>query len=174
MTNEKFIYNLKRLQLGYNNALELIYEDYYSKIVQTAFRFVNSYADAEDIATNVIMKLWNYKQNPDEIQNHVGLLKIMTKNEALDFIKKEKHHINYSQIEVIGNYHNEVNLLLCDILSILSEEETDIFISHIIWDEKLIVFAKNNNIPYITVKRKYAEIKKKIKKLIQTNGKRQK
>jgi len=164
MNTREFINVLVRLLNKDMGALKIVYEQFFQKIYKTAFSIVKNSENAYDVAMNVIMKLIEYPSNPYLIDNHIGLLISMTKNESIDFLRRESHHINSEYINdyAIAKAVTD-NLWLEDILNVLTENETDIFIEHCIWEKKLKDIAIEKGIPYITVKRRYAEIKNKVK-----------
>lgn len=166
MTNKEFARLLDKLQKKDIKALKIIYEQYFQKIYNSAYGILKNRDNAYDVAMNVMMKLIEYPSNPYLIDNHIGLLISMTKNESVDFIRKESRHINSEAInEIAPTATQPDNLWLEDILNTLTDDETVIFIEHCIWGKKLKDIAVEKNIPYITVKRRYANIKIKVDKL---------
>ena len=163
MTNDEFINNLTLLKARRMSALQNIYQEYFEKIFQTALVIVRNRDDAYDIAMDVIIRLCNYPGNEYEIKNHVGLLVTMTRNMSFNFLKRKSRQteLSYNDDVAISDV-NDV-LWLEDIFSILSEEEREIFIRHVIWDMKLKSIAKELEKPYGSVRKKYAGIKCKIK-----------
>ena len=111
------------------SALKSIYEEYFQIIRYTALSITKNADDAYDVATDVIMKLKDYSSNPYAIQNHVGLLKSMTKHEALNFIRKNNHTQPFNDfIEVTTASVDDNDLWMQDIFSVLTEEEKEVFI----------------------------------------------
>lgn len=167
MTNGEFILLLAQLKKGNANALKRIYEGYFYRLYYTALGQVHNSQDAYDIAMTVIEKLWNYTGNPYEITNHVGLLVQMTKNSARDFLRKSNKIVNSDILPFVGSDKMHDNLWAEDILHILTSEEYKIFVDHIVWKKKLKELAKELNCSYASIKRRYAEIKNKIKDIYQ-------
>lgn len=56
-------------------------------------------------------------------------------------------------------------LWINDIMQLLIEDEKSVFIDHVIWERTLKVIAQERGMTYISLKRKYAKIKDKIKGL---------
>lgn len=166
MTNEKFCRLLDRLRHNDMSALKSIYEEYFQIIRYTALSITKNADDAYDVATDVIMKLKDYSSNPYAIQNHVGLLKSMTKHEALNFIRKNNHTQSFSDfIEVATASVDNNDLWMQDIFSVLTEEEKEVFLEHCIWGNQLKAICKAKGVSYRTIARIYAEIKDKIKQI---------
>lgn len=165
MTNKEFARVIERLQNKDIGALKILYEQFFKRIYYTAFSVVKSENDAYDIAMNVIMKLVDYPSNPYQITNHIGLLITMTKNETKDFFRKCDEYVNVEDMEEIAATDLKDKMWLYDILNELSDDEQELFIAHCIWDKKLKDLALESGKSYITVKRAYAEIKRKIKQI---------
>lgn len=166
MNTKEFIGVLVRLLNKDMDALKIVYEQFFQKIYKTAFSVVKNSEDAYDLSLNVIMKLIEYPSNPYLIDNHIGLIISMTKNEAIDFLRKEDRHIKSEFINdlVIAKEQTD-NLWFEDILKVLTDSETEIFIEHCIWGKKLKLIAIEKGMSYITIKRRYAEIKIKVNEL---------
>lgn len=165
MTSIEFARIIERLQNKDIGALKILYEQFFQRIYYTALSIVKSEQDAYDTAMNVMMKLIDYSSNPYQIKNHIGLLITMTKNEAKDFLRKYEKYVNIEDIEEIAAADLKDRLWLHDILNELSEDERELFIAHCVWDQKLKEIALESGKSYITVKRAYAEIKRKIKRI---------
>lgn len=166
MKTREFIDVLVKLVNKEMGALKIIYENFFQKIYKTAFSVLKNSDNAYDIAMNVIMKLTEYPSNPYLIDNHIGLLISMTKNESIDFLRRESCHINCEFMNDYAVSSTETdNLWLEDILNVLTESETEIFLEHCVWGKKLKDIANEREIPYITVKRRYAGIKNKVNEL---------
>lgn len=165
MTNKEFARVIERLQKKDIAALKILYGQFFNRIYYTAFGVVKSEHDAYDIAMNVIMKLVEYPSDPYQITNHIGLMITMTKNEAKDFLRKRVCYVDIEDIEEIAVTDLKDQMWIYDILNELSDDEQDLFIAHCIWDRKLKDLVLENGKSYITVKRAYAEIKRKIKQL---------
>ncbi|MGN0813831.1 MAG: RNA polymerase sigma factor [Candidatus Coproplasma sp.] len=165
MTNKEFARIIDKLQRKDIGALKILYEQFFQRIYMTAIGIINDKDDAYDIAMNVIEKLINYPSDPYAIKNHIGLLITMTRNEAYDFKRKQSHRINYVSFDETVISSSSDNLWIEDIINELDDTEERIFIEHCIWGKKLKEIAKESDMPYITVKRIYADIKSKIKKI---------
>lgn len=165
MKRDEFVDTLKKLKGGDKTALSSIYHEYFSKIYFTAFWTVKNRHDAYDIAMDVIMRLCNYAGDPAEIRNPVGLIAKMTKNEVNDYFRM-KHHCVVADMEVLRGAKTQTDALwIEDIFKCLTLQEREILIDHVVWGKKLKEIAHAKNKSYITLKREYATIKKKIKEL---------
>jgi len=165
MTNKEFARVIERLQNKDIGALKILYEQFFIRIFYTALGVVKSKHDAYDIAMNVIMKLVEYPSDPYKITNHIGLLITMTKNEAKDFLRQRVKYVSIENMEEVAVTDLKDELWLYDIINELSDDEQELFIAHCIWNIKLKDLALESGKSYITVKRAYAEIKRKIQQL---------
>lgn len=165
MRRDEFIDIIEKLQKKDKVVLARLYNKYFSKIYFTALWSVKNREDAYDIAMNVIMRLCNYEGDPAEIRNHVGLLVTMTKNEVNDYFRWKRYCVE-ADIETIEVSKTETDALgIVDLLNCLTKQEQEILIDHIVWGKKLKEIAQAKGKPYITLKREYSIIKKKIKEL---------
>lgn len=79
-----------RLKAGDKGAFKIIFEAYYKRLCAFALNYVDSSYVAEDLVTQVLLKLWQKRQKLDKIKNLKSYLYTMVKNAAIDFNKKEK------------------------------------------------------------------------------------
>lgn len=165
MKRDEFVDTLKKLKGGDKTALSSIYHAYFSKIYFTAFWAVKNRDDAYDIAMNVIMRLCDYAGDPAQVRNPDGLMATMTKNEANDYFRRKRHCV-VADMERLEVSKTETDTLwMADLADCLTEWEREILIEHVVWGKQLKEIAQAKGKPYIRLKREYAAIKKKIKKL---------
>lgn len=170
MTNSKFISIIGQFQNSDRRGMREIYEEYNHKIFSTAYYICRNKQDAYDISMNVILKLYDYKGDPKQIRNHMGLLVTMTENEAINFLKSKSRSVQAGNMELKQKTCETDALWIDDILKELDDREQKIFIEHALWGKKLKDIAKALNIPYITVKRIYASVKIKVEALYTKNN----
>ena len=60
------------------------------KLYRFAFRFVKDEDGAEDVVQDVMAKLWQKREEADHIENIEAWLMVLTRNRALDILRKEK------------------------------------------------------------------------------------
>ena len=165
MTDAEFIKNLKGAVNRDAAALEKIYSAYFKKLFGTALFVLRDRDDAYDAATDVILKLCDYSGAPAAIRNHTAFLAAMARNRALDILRRKNRSLSLCEEAVpIGDCPSDC-LWLEDICAVLSEEERDVFVRRALWGCRLKDIAKECGVPYIRVKRLYASVKEKVKKL---------
>ena len=165
MEREEFTKVLARLQEKDIKALEKLYNEYFDRIYSIALYEVKNRDDAYDLAMNVMMELCDYRGDPKQIKNPTGFVVATTYHTIKDFFRRRKWRFD-TDIQTIekGTEAND-SLWINDIMQQLTEEERDIFIDHVIWGKALKDVAEEKSIPYISIKRRYAKIKEKIRQL---------
>ena len=113
----------------------------------------------------MILKLCDYSGAPAAIRNHTAFLAAMARNRALDILRRKNRSLSLCEEAVpIADCPSDC-LWLEDICAVLSEEERDVFVRRALWGCRLKDIAKECGVPYIRVKRLYASVKEKVKKL---------
>lgn len=165
MTDWEFVNNLKGAITRDGAALERIYSAYFKKLFATALFVLKNRDDAYDAATDVILKLCEYSGDPAAIKNHKAFLAAMARNRALDILRKKSRSVELIEETAQTSATFSDCLWLDDICAVLTEEERDIFVRRVLWDRTLKSIAAECGMPYIRVKRLYASVKAKVKKL---------
>lgn len=163
MNTEEFKRLLEKLKQGDKRALEQLYTEYFGKIYTYALCKARNRDLAYDAAMNVIMKLIYYPGDIDAIRNPVGLMMTMTKNVINDDFRHSSFCTPVDQTDLYRGTGPFESLWLEDILQVLTEEERNLFLEHTIWERPLRDIAKQQNKPYITIRRMYHRVKEKIK-----------
>lgn len=168
MTKEKFNELLYKIGNGDNTALEGIFNEYYGSLKATAFFILHNESDAEDAASNAILKILDYaKRKPisERIENPGGYMHTAAKFCALDILKQRKR-VAYLDDEVCAtedvSEQATTKYDLIRALSDLSEDEREIAVRHFLFGEKIKEIKKDNDLHYDSIRRKLREIKRKI------------
>lgn len=90
---------LMRVAEGDGVAFKVLFDTYRPNIYTTALRVTNNEWMAEDIVQDTFVKVWIHRQRIPEIANFETWLYVLSKNIALDIIKKKAHYKTYSQEE---------------------------------------------------------------------------
>ncbi|MFY0653511.1 MAG: sigma-70 family RNA polymerase sigma factor [Cyclobacteriaceae bacterium] len=86
-------------------AFTIFFERYHAKLIQFALLFVPHIEQAEDVISNVLIRLIKNADKVFKMHNLEGYLFISVKNEALNFLKKEgKHKLNV--IDQDSDFHS--------------------------------------------------------------------
>ncbi|MFW5759713.1 MAG: RNA polymerase sigma factor [Cyclobacteriaceae bacterium] len=84
-------------------AFATFYNYYHARLIRFALLFLKSYQDAEDVVSEVMIKLLKQKDRLPEIKNFEGYLYLAIKNQALNLLKK--HQIKTGISVDIGEDH---------------------------------------------------------------------
>lgn len=173
MTTQKFKKLLKQIYKGDTNALSCIYNEYYKKMVVSATYILKNKQDAEDAASNVILKILNMAlQNEDiHIKNVGAYMNVSIKNEAINIYNKRKNFVSENAIVELGSNDPRLNRVLewdsiNASLESLSDSEKEIAILFYFYDYKIKEIASALNIPEGTIKWKLNIIRKKVKEIL--------
>ena len=163
MTRAEFIFIIQKSQGGDKKAFGKIYDEYFGKLYITAFQIVKNTDSAYDIASNVILKLLEFRHDATQIQNHIGYMLTMVRNAAKNFLNKSKNEIVVSEVWETNRKEVSDMLWIEDVFAFLTKEERELFTLHIVWDMTLNSAAKLVGITYGAAKSRYKKLKTKIK-----------
>lgn len=116
-----------------------IFEEFYNKyknlIYKIAFSIVKTKEDSEEIVQNVFIKIYNLETDKLPTQNETSWLYSVTKNESLNFLKKNKDEISIENIYELSQNSK-------DIEEIVEKDKFNRLISKLAEKEKEIVTLK--------------------------------
>lgn len=98
-------------------SFELFFKTNYKPLCAFANKFVNDVTVAEDIVSNIFVKLWENRQQLNIETNLKSYLLASIKNQALNYIKHQKTKLQYSQ------YHLQINQLEVEEIQTFELEE---------------------------------------------------
>ncbi|MCM1125806.1 MAG: RNA polymerase sigma factor [Lachnospiraceae bacterium] len=90
MTEHQFEQAVERMVRGDKTGLKEIYENYLGYIYRIIYEIVQSKENAEDIASEFFIKLWDRAEQFKPGGGHKGYLAAMARNMAIDFLRKHK------------------------------------------------------------------------------------
>ncbi|NQY66466.1 MAG: RNA polymerase sigma-70 factor [Flavobacteriales bacterium] len=126
----------KYLKEGHDDAYEFIYNNYYSFLVDTAYRILRDLPQSQDIVQTVILAVWDKPQNIQEDQNIFAYFNRAVHNRCLKFIRdtgrKNKRKERYldsveDRFEFDAMAENELLTILNKVLGELSEKQRNVF-----------------------------------------------
>jgi len=81
-----------------DKAFSVFFQHYHAKLLQIALVYVSSPQVAEDVVSDVLIKLLKNRKETFNKENFIGYLYQCVKNQSLDYLKKKKKqsHINYN------------------------------------------------------------------------------
>lgn len=83
-----------RLKKGDTAAFKILFDTYYTRLCAYALNYVGEKYATEEIVENVFLKLWHKRKKLNKVTYLKSYLYTMVRNEAIDFLKKEKGHIS--------------------------------------------------------------------------------
>jgi RNA polymerase sigma-70 factor (family 1) len=77
---------------------ETLFHKMRDKLYRYALRFVKDGESAEDVVQDVMYKLWQKREEADEIENLEAWLMVLTRNRSLDMLRKVKdNHVSMDE-----------------------------------------------------------------------------
>ncbi len=169
MTKDKFNDLLYKIQKGDGSSLEPIFSEYYSGMKTTAYFILHNESDAEDAASESMLKLIVYakrKTVSERIDNPGGFMRITVKSCVLDILRKRRNNRNVEDLEVCATTDVSEQAIykydLIRVLSDLDDIERELAIRHFLFGEKIKDLDKDFDYRYDSLSRKLKEIKRKI------------
>ena len=105
-------------------AFEELFEYYYQHLYAVAFHFTRCKEPAEEIVADVFYKIWKKRKTLNTIQNIHTYLYTAVKNQALNYLYKEKNHL-YSVDNYTENFSSHTTPERILILDELQQEITE-------------------------------------------------
>jgi len=97
---------------GNKEVLEEIYNKYHKTIYGIAFSILKNKDDSEDIVQSVFIKIHTLDNSKLPKENVASWLYTLTKNEALQFLRKQKNNIDLDSIYDLTDNNNEIDKLI--------------------------------------------------------------
>ena len=123
---------------GNEQFFNAIYKDYWYKVYRYTYVYTGSKQEAEDMAQEVFMKLWEHFDRLSSVLKNVrGYLFIMTRNRCHNYYKKElrkrPHYKNYCRAYTDEFCHDEIvvkeiNRIALKAVQKLPEKQKKVFI----------------------------------------------
>ena len=96
------MFRSEREKTEYFNA---IFKKYYNNVVYFLLHYVDSYEEAQDVASETFSQMW---QNLEHYQDSIfPRLIVIARNKCLNYLRKEKHKREHLQYEL--SMKNEIN-----------------------------------------------------------------
>jgi len=103
---------IAKLQSGDELAFGSIYEKFYAALCFFSLRLISDKSAAEDIVQEIMCKLWQKHADFNNKESIKAFLYISTRNACLNYLvkerRKEKHHLQLSQLPLDESEINEV------------------------------------------------------------------
>lgn len=96
---------LKLIKKDNQDALEELFERYYYQLCDFAFQFVRSFDLAEEVVSDVFMKIWKNRYKLHIRSSLKAYLYTATRNQSLNYLSKEKQ--DFESLDVLDNTPSE-------------------------------------------------------------------
>ncbi|MBK9104940.1 MAG: sigma-70 family RNA polymerase sigma factor [Saprospiraceae bacterium] len=103
---------------------EALFHKMRDKLYRYAFRFVKDGEVAEDVVQDVMYKLWQKREEADEIENLEAWLMVLTRNRSLDLLRKVKdNHVSMDEAYTVSDQAPVPDKLLetADLMTLLQQ-----------------------------------------------------
>jgi RNA polymerase sigma-70 factor (ECF subfamily) len=168
VNNSVLTQRLNAILNGDEKAFEELYTDLKVPIYTIIYRIIWNDVESEDVLQELFFKLFTSPLNPANIKNPRAYIFQMARHLAIDKIRKDTNDIPLDEITDI-TYPSEdiaLNVDIEDALKQIHSDECEIITLRIIGGFKYREIAKIMKIPQGTVKWKYKEAIKKLKKIL--------
>lgn len=90
-------------------ALKELFDAYYGKLIETAKFYVNDHNAAQEIVSDVFIKLWNNRSNLKKVTNLMSYLYVAVKRQSLNYIRDNSKRIQQSLDDSANHIVVELN-----------------------------------------------------------------
>ncbi|WP_044207699.1 RNA polymerase sigma factor [Flammeovirga sp. OC4] len=110
------------------NALNILFETYYQRLCDFAFTFLNDYPQAEELVSDVFVKIWESKTLLQGVSYPRSFLFTMVKNQCISLTRKTKFTVSSIEEEEITQttFSPEETLLTEDMQTAWEQFKTNI------------------------------------------------
>lgn len=163
-SDQKLVSGLRNGDLG---AYEELYKKYYVYLCFVAVQIIKSHSDAEEIVSDVFVKIWNSRENIDISSSVKAYLIRAVHNTSLNYIEqnalrlKSTENLSTSDLKALAwdsdyplghLYEKELQNILVNCINELPESCREIFLLSRDKDMKYLEISKKLNISVNTVK----------------------
>ena len=153
------------------SAAEPLFCAYYKSVCSTAYFIVKNRHDAEDIASEVILKIISYANNSDRayVQDAGAFVYTLTKNAALDLLRKKRRMVE-SDDDTPSDFDDGTERSdVFAALNRLPEQQRKIAQMFYYYDCKIKTIAAELGMTESAVKYHLSEIRKKLYEILKTD-----
>ena len=165
------------IEIKYGNkiAFEKLYNNYNKLIYSIAYSILKNKQDAEDVVQIVFEKLYLIDKEKLPNRNESSWLYSITKNETINYLKRNKNNIDLDSIYNIEDDNNEINKIIDQdnynrLISKLNNKEKEIISLKIISNLSFEEIGKLLKEPTGTIKWRYYKAVNTLKILLSNFG----
>ena len=121
----------QQIKNGDSNKINVLYSEYNRLVYGIAFSILKNKEDSEDIVQIVFAKIFEMDKEKLPTNNETSWLYSLTKNETLNYLRKQKEDVSLDDIYYIAEEDEELNKIIEKdkynrIISKLNEQEREI------------------------------------------------
>lgn len=160
MKNKDLDLLLRKMKTGNEDAFVELYNSTKKGLFAFIYTYLNNYQDSEDILLETFIKIRSNIQRYKDNTNPTAWMFQIAKNEALNYINKNKRveYVDFQEnVSIAGNYEMDVEgkQILEITIKVLSQDEARIVLLHAVDGYKHQEISKILNMPLGTVLWKY-------------------
>ncbi len=138
----------------------ILYKKYHTLVYGIAFSMAKNKENSEDIVQTVFHKIWTMPKQNLPTNGEASWLYTLTKNETINFLKKEKPTLDVEELCYIADENDEIDEIIekvhyNKIISKLNKKEQEIISLKILSQLSFRQIAQILNMPIATVQWKY-------------------
>lgn len=150
----------QQIKNGDSEKINVIYSKYNKLVYGIAFSILKNKEDSEDIVQIVFTKIFEMDKSKFPTNNETSWLYSLTKNETLNYLRKQKENVSLDDIYYIAEEDEELNKIIEKdkynrIISKLNEQEREIVSLKILSNISFREISLLLKIPIGTVQWKY-------------------
>ena len=150
----------QQIKNGDSNKINVLYSKYNKLVYGIAFSILKNKEDSEDIVQIVFTKIFEMDKSKFPTNNETSWLYALTKNETLNYLRKQKENVSLDDIYYIAEEDEELNKIIEKdkynrIISKLNEQEREIVSLKILSNMSFREISLLLKIPIGTVQWKY-------------------
>lgn len=142
------------------SSYDNLYKEYYSTVYGIVFPIIKNKENAEDVTQEVFIKIYNINKDSLPEKGELSWLYTVSKNEALQFLRRKKQEINIDEIYEVKEEKNDIDEIIDintynKIISPLNEQEKQIVSLKILSNFTFKKIGQMLSMPTPTVQWKY-------------------
>lgn len=152
-------------------ALACIKETYLPLILYILKSFPLDSQDQEECINDVLLKVWNAKDDYNQQLSFKNYIALITRRVALNYVRKNKNHaLPYEDMDIFGTYDIYENIEWDDIIKKLKHQEKVLFVRRYYYFQSIDMIALELGMTYKSVESRLYRLRKKLQKLLREVG----
>lgn len=152
-------------------SIDLLKETYLPLILYILKSFELSEQDQEECINDILVKIWNAKDDYNEklsLKNYVALI---TRRVGLNYVRKNKQNpLPYEDMDLFGSYDTYESIDFDKIVSQLKYYEKDLFYRRYYYCQSIETIALELGMTYKSAESRMYRLRKKLQKILREEG----